>query len=281
MKPIFNKKEILSLPIASGVYLFYSAEGALLYVGKSKNIRARVRSHFADREERWLTKQIRRIEVRQTAGELGALLLESQLIKELRPMYNVRSRQPRRIIIARRLDNDKGYATVKLEAVDYLDLNPNSPILGIFKHKTQAKEFLDAISKTHHLCSKLLRLETSSGYCFPYHLGKCGGACMGEENVSSYNARVEAAFETRRIIAWPFAGPIKIKETSKDKKLSEMFVIDNWCLIARNSNETGKDIRTPKVKQQDKKTGSPNRFDYDSYKILYSYVMEEVSKNNK
>ncbi len=263
----FNKSSIITLPATPGVYLFYGAEDILIYVGKSKTIRARVRSHFAARDERWLTKRIRRIETRETAGELGALLLESQLIKELRPMYNVRSRQPRRIIIARRIENEQGYATVRLEPVDYLDLKPDSPILGIFKHTTQAKEFLDTISKTHRLCSKLLRLETSRGCCFPYHLGLCDGACLGEEDPAAYNARVDAAFEARRIIAWPFDGPITIEEISKDKKLREVFVIDNWCLISsgRKNSRTG----------QKNSSSSPHRFDYDSYKLLYSYVMEE------
>ncbi|MGD0038462.1 MAG: GIY-YIG nuclease family protein, partial [Bacteroidota bacterium] len=255
------------------VYLFFGAEDILLYVGKSKTIRSRVRSHFAARDERWLTKRIRRIEVRETAGELGALLLESRLIKELRPMYNVRSRQPRRIIIARRMDNEQGYATVKLEAIDYLDIKPDSPILGIFKHKTQAKEFLDAVAKTHKLCPKLLRLENSSNYCFSYHLGQCDGACMGEEDVTAYNARMEAAFEARRIIAWPFDDAVTIEEVSKDKKLREIFVIDNWCLVESYKG----DCNVGKKFQVSQKS-SPHRFDYDSYKILYGYVMEEVNK---
>ena len=273
MKSTFNKKSIISLPNTHGVYLFYGAEDILLYVGKSKTIRTRIRSHFAARDERWLTKRICRIEVRETAGELGALLLESRLIKELRSMYNVRSRQPRRIIIARRVDNEQGYATVKLEAVDYLDIKPDSPILGIFKHKTQAKEFLDTVAKTHRLCPKLLRLENSGSYCFSYHLGQCDGACMGEEDVTAYNARVEAAFEARRIIAWPFNGAVTIEEVSKDKKLREIFVIDNWCLIASHKDDcnVGKKFLTPEKP-------SSHRFDYDSYKILYGYVMEEGNK---
>jgi DNA polymerase-3 subunit epsilon len=270
LKSTFDKRSISTFPAAPGVYLFYGAEEILMYVGKSKNIRARVRSHFAARDERWLTKRIRRIETRETAGELGSLLLESQLIKELRPMYNVRSRQPRRIIIARRVENEQGYATVKLEAVDYLDLKPDAPVLGIFKHKTQAKEFLDTISKTHRLCSKLLRLETSYGCCFPYHLGLCDGACIGEEETAAYNARVDAAFEARRIIAWPFDSPVIIEEVSKDKKLREVFVIDNWCLIGsgRKNSSAG----------HTGDSSSPHRFDYDSYKLLYSYVMEEGNK---
>jgi DNA polymerase III subunit epsilon len=273
MKPAFDKKSVASLPNTHGVYLFYGAEDILLYVGKSKAVRTRIRSHFSSRDEEWLTKRIHRIEVRETAGELGALLLESQLIKELRPMYNVRSKQLRRIIIARRVDNEQGYATVKLEAVDYLEIKPDSPILGIFKHKTQAKEFLDTVAKTHRLCPKLLRLENSRKYCFSYHLGRCDGACMGDEDVPAYNARVEAAFEARRIIAWPFNGAITIDEVSKDKKLHEIFLIDNWCLVA-----SFKDNDSVRKKFPTQQKYSSRRFDYDSYKILYSYVMEEGKK---
>ncbi len=273
MKSALHKVSLASFPGAPGIYLFYGADDMLLYVGKSKMLRGRIRSHFAARDERWLTKRIHRIEVRETAGELGALLLESRLIKELHPMYNVRSRQPRRIIIARRTDNEQGYATVKLEAVDYLDLKPDSPILGIFKHKTQAKEFLDTVAQTHRLCPKLLRLENSRGYCFSYHLGRCNGACMGEEDVPAYNARVEAAFEARRIIAWPFDGAVTIEEISKDTTLHETFVIDNWCLIPSDKDD-GRDMRKSASSQK----SPPHRFDYDSYKILYSYVMEEGNR---
>ena len=276
MKSELNKKSLASFPNTHGVYLFYGAEDILLYVGKSKTLRARIRSHFAARDERWLMKRIHRIEVCKTAGELGALLTESRLIKELRPMYNIRSRQPRRIIIARRTDNEQGYATVKLEAVDYLDIKPDSPILGIFKHKTQAKEFLDAVAKTHRLCPKLLRLETSSGYCFSYHLGRCDGASMGEEDVPAYNARVEAAFEARRIIAWPFDGAVTIEEISKDATLHETFVIDNWCLLSSDKDDS-RDTKKSTLSQK----SSPHRFDYDSYKILYIYVMEEGTRVKK
>jgi len=242
-------------------------------VGKSKTLRTRIRSHFAAPEERWLTKRIHRIEVRETAGELGALLLESRLIKELRPMYNVRLKQVRRIILARRVDNLQGYATVKLEAVDYLEMKPDAPILGVFKHKKQAKEFLSTIAKTHRLCPKLLQLEHAHGCCFSYHLKQCDGACVGEEEAPAYNARLEAAFEARRIVAWPFEGAVTIEEISKDKKLHECFTVDNWCLIPGMKNE-GIHSRQDTVPP----TSARHRFDYDTYKILFSYVMEEQNR---
>jgi len=263
--------EILSsLPDSPGVYLFYGPQEELLYVGKSKAVRARVRSHFSAAEERWLCRKVHRVEVRRTAGELGALLLESQLIKELRPFYNVAQRMRRRIIVARRVLNKQGYIVVNLDAVDYLEVRQSEPILGVFKHRTQAKEFLDMIAKSYRLCPKLLKLEVSRGYCFSYHLHQCDGACMDEEDVDKYNARVEEAFEARRIKAWPYEGAVAIEERGPDGGHREVFLLDNWCLIGgvRSSDGTFEKIGQ-----------TPRRFDYDSYKILYSYVTDPRNKN--
>jgi DNA polymerase-3 subunit epsilon len=256
---------VSALPDSPGVYLFYGSLGELLYVGKSKAIRTRVRSHFSSPEERGLCRRVYRVEARETAGELGALLLESRLIKEVRPLHNVASRRRRRIIVARRSANPQGYAVVNLEAIDYLDVKVTDPILGVFKHKTQAKEYLALIARSHRLCPKLLRLEVTKRYCFSYHLGQCGGACMGEEDVEGYNARVEAAFEARRIKAWPYKAGVAVEERSRNGSQREVFLIDNWCLVASfTSADDG----------FEKNQHTQHRFDYDSYKILYSYLTD-------
>jgi DNA polymerase-3 subunit epsilon len=259
------------LPDAPGVYLFYGSLEELLYVGKSKAIRTRVRSHFGSPEERWLMRKVQRVDTRRTAGELGALLLESQLIKELHPMYNVAARSRRRIIVARRAINAEGYAIVTLQAVDYLDVSAEDPILGVFKHKTQAREYLAMIAKTHRLCPKLLRLEQARTYCFSYHLGQCDGACMGEEDPVRYNARLDDAFEARRIKAWPYDGGIVIEERSENEQLRELFLIENWCLVA-NFRSSEKNKEQDSVQQ--------HRFDYDSYKILYSYLADPQNQSS-
>jgi DNA polymerase-3 subunit epsilon len=86
-----DRAMLTNLPEGPGVYLFYGPRDELLYVGKSRNIRGRVQSHFAgdDRSSKAMEMcgQVHRIGTRTTAGELGALLLESSLIKELHPMY--------------------------------------------------------------------------------------------------------------------------------------------------------------------------------------------------
>lgn len=270
MNSHFDRTSLRQLPNAPGVYLFYGSSGELLYVGKSKTIRARVRSHFAARQERWLTRRVRRVEVRETAGELGALLLESQLIKELKPMFNVAARQRRRLIVARRIESQDGYAGIVLEAVDRIVVDDASPIMAIFKHTTQAKEYLTAIARTYRLCPKLLRLDRSRTCCFWYHLGQCNGACVGEEDRSTYNARVEKAFAARRVQAWPFAGGVVFEECSDDAQRRELFFIDNWCLVASHHIVNGK--RVPHLR------GS-RRFDYDSYRILYDFLTADARRS--
>ncbi len=85
---------IQGLPDTPGVYLFYGENDLPLYVGKSTHIKQRVLSHFsADHrhsKEMSLSQQLRRIEYIETAGEIGALLKEAQLIKSLQPIHNRR-----------------------------------------------------------------------------------------------------------------------------------------------------------------------------------------------
>ena len=85
-----------ALPRQPGVYLFHGESDTLpLYIGKSVNIRSRVLSHLRTPDEAAMLRQSRRITWQRTAGELGALLLEAQLIKEQQPLFNKRLRQNR------------------------------------------------------------------------------------------------------------------------------------------------------------------------------------------
>lgn len=265
MRPSFDKSTIGTIPETPGVYLFYSGAGHLLYVGKSKTLRSRVRAHYNSAEERRFMRGVRRIEIEETAGELGALLLESRYIKELRPLRNVAARRRRRIIVALKKLNRQGFATVTLNAIDYWSVSASTPVLGLFKHKTQAMEYLSEAARTYRLCPKLLRLEQPKRYCFSYHLGRCDGACMGEGDPGEYNRRVDHAFEDRRIKAWPYNGPVVVEEESPSGTARESFVIDNWCLTGATQYRVASDNHAQ---------SEPHRFDYDSYKIIYAYLTD-------
>jgi DNA polymerase III subunit epsilon len=96
--PAHIESEVIdAVPEGPGVYLFFGDGGAPLYVGKSVSMRSRVLTHFADglrsSRELELARQVRRIDWQRTAGELGALLREAELVKALAPVFNRRRRR--------------------------------------------------------------------------------------------------------------------------------------------------------------------------------------------
>ena len=87
-----DPKLVEDIPETPGVYLFYGETDLPLYIGKSVNLKERVMSHFsgdhASTKEMRISQELKRVEWIETAGELGALLLESRLVKERLPIYN-------------------------------------------------------------------------------------------------------------------------------------------------------------------------------------------------
>ena len=92
------------LPESPGVYRFFGVNDLPLYIGKSVNLRDRVRSHFSsdyrNSNDHRLSAEIRRLDWIETAGELGALLLESRLVKEVAPLHNALLRRRRTRCVA-------------------------------------------------------------------------------------------------------------------------------------------------------------------------------------
>ena len=97
LPPNIDKDLIDSIPDAPGCYIFYGENKVPLYIGKSISLRSRVMGHFqgalTQRKEMKLSLQIRDIDWIETSGELGALILESQLIKERMPSMNIKLRR--------------------------------------------------------------------------------------------------------------------------------------------------------------------------------------------
>ncbi len=91
---------------------------------------------------------------------------------------------------------------------------------------------------------------------------------MGEEDAGKYNERVDAAFEARRIKAWPYDGGVVVKEYSRRGSRQEVFLIDNWCLVGSIKAANGVFERSALAQ---------HRFDYDSYKILYGYLTNPIN----
>ena len=263
-----SKSLVTKLPNRPGVYIFYGSEREVLYVGKSINIKARVQSHFSGdhqtAKELALCAQVCDIEARVTTGELSALFLESKLIKELTPVYNRMLRKVRKLAVLQERITPEGYKTVSVEHKDGIEQTELAGVLGIFRTARQAKEFLTEAAHAHELCPKICGLETSKAACFQYQLEHCRGACLKREDALAYNLRFDTAFAERRLRAWPYKGPVVIKEEQEEFE-GTAYVIDSWCVYK---------IITYFDDYQEESEMEDVEFDYDSYKILARHMLK-------
>ncbi len=266
LPPLLKAKDVAALPEKTGVYLFFGKSEIPLYIGKSINIKDRVLSHFINdvdsSTELEISQQVERIETIETGGELSALLLESELIKKLQPLYNRKLRNARRMITIRQLTNKDGYSTLSIINGEEIKSEEVDQVLGIFKSVKSAKEHLAKLVNEYQLCQKMLGLQKVSGPCFAYHLEKCKGACVGKENPILFNARFVMAFAKTKLRAWPFAGPILVKEKRDD--VGAAMVFDKWCYL-------GKFDEYEASQSNDLVALS----DFDVYKILQSFLRDE------
>lgn len=235
--PTNLETNVQAIPESPGVYIFYASDNTPLYVGKSKNIRQRVFSHFSSSERFILKMQtsVARIETIKTAGEVGALLKESQLIKTLQPLYNRTLRNRKKLVVLSQTQDKNGYYSVAIEATDAISKSDTAIILSVCKTAREAKRILANLAEEYGLCEKLLSLEHTTTSCFAYRLEKCIGACVGQERPISYNMRFIQAFAKTRIRRWPFKNPILIEEVHPLNNTRDFFVVDNWCLVATGS----------------------------------------------
>jgi DNA polymerase-3 subunit epsilon len=268
--PQLDESKVRALPDSPGVYVFWGEEGAALYVGKSINIKNRVLSHFTNgassTRHMAMCRQVVDIKPHETAGELGALLLESHLIKKLSPLYNRRSVNRKRLIAAAKTLTEQGYRSVQLELLDGLSLQDVQSLIGIFRSKKQAKDYLWDIAKQHSLCPKVLGLEKGKGECLYRQINVCRGACAGLESVDSYNLRFDLAFSGYGITPWPFSGPVLVEERNGRLGAGEAFLVNKWCLVGSYRYDSAGSV--------DFFVGD-HIFDYDAYKILVNFLREQ------
>ena len=261
LPPNVSESVILDLPESPGVYIFEDDAGAPLYVGKSVNIRSRVRSHFANAttiaKELKMTLASHNVTYITTETEVEALLLESAKVKELQPVFNRRLRRTTKQSIFVRDFNDDGYETIRIVNTDLSQHQSLENVYGVYTTKSQAKDRLEAAAKTFQLCPKLLGLEKATGACFRYQLGFCKGACIGKESPELYNRRVELALERSKIESWPFKSDVVVRISE-----TRSIIVDQW--IVKSVVEHAFDEPTITMLE--------NGFDLDTYKIIRSYI---------
>jgi DNA polymerase-3 subunit epsilon len=221
------------VPECPGVYRFFGVNDLPLYIGKSVNLRDRVRSHFTsdyrNANDHRLSAEIRRLDWIETAGELGALLLESRLVKEVAPLHNALLRRRKTYGVLRLPSLREAPEFVKVDAIDWDARGPGAePLYGPFSSPRAARELLEAIAAEEGLCWRLLGWEKRGGPCFARQVRKCRGACVGEETPEAHNVRLATALEAKRIPDWPFAGPVAIVERDAARVVEEAHVVHQW-----------------------------------------------------
>ncbi|HBK72325.1 MAG TPA: excinuclease ABC subunit C [Flavobacteriaceae bacterium] len=189
--------QIKTLPNTPGVYQYYDKEDAILYVGKAKNLKKRVRSYFTKNHDygktRVLVKKIASIKHIVVATETDALLLENNLIKKYQPRYNVL------------LKDDKTYPwiCIKKEAFPRVFLTRNvikdgSEYFGPYTSIRTAKALLSLVKELYQLrtCNYDLSQKNIEAQkykiCLEYHIKNCKGACESLQTETDYLEDVNA-----------------------------------------------------------------------------------------
>lgn len=243
-----------ALPRHPGVYIFHGDSDTLpLYIGKSINIRSRVLSHLRTADEAAMLRQSRRITFIRTAGEVGALLLEAQMIKAQQPLFNKRLRRNRQLC-SLQFDGDKPLVVYARD----VDFAVQPGLYGLFANRRTALQTLQSIADEQRLCYGLLGLEhvTRGRACFRSALKRCAGACCGKESEAEHNARLLAALEKIRVVCWPWNGPVGLRESTSE--MTQYHIIHNWFWLGSVSRlEDAATISQPQ-----------HGFDNDGYKIL-------------
>ena len=206
----YLKSIVASLPEKPGSYQYYDAEGTIIYVGKAKNLKARVSSYFHTEVDRFKTKvlvsKIHDISYTVVNTEEDALLLENSLIKKYNPRYNVL------------LKDGKTYPSICVT---------NEPFPRIFKTRNINKKWGTYYGPYSHISSMYAVLElinklyrprtcrqpmTKEGVeakkyqvCLEYHIKNCGGPCVGKQLYCDYQKNIAQAREilkgnTRKVL---------------------------------------------------------------------------------
>jgi DNA polymerase-3 subunit epsilon len=184
------KPEILyQLPESQGVYFLHNPDGDVIYCGKSNHIKQRIFQHLRapkTTKAMRMQQQTASVSYTLTGSELMALLLESEEIKRLQPIFNRAQKRAHFQYGICREEDIFGYSLLKIKK-----LSANADALATYTQKADAENQLLRIIADHQLCTGLCGLEKCGNGCMQYGLKLCRGAGLYHEGPDSYNQRLE------------------------------------------------------------------------------------------
>lgn len=266
--PSHLETELRDIPDTPGVYQFFGEGPIPLYIGKSVTMRSRVMSHFqaslSNARELRMAQEIRRVQWQETAGELGALLLEARLVKELQPIFNRQLRRERSLCAWELAADPQERPLLRLVRGEDLQPRNFERMYGVYRSKNQATAALHDLVSEHSLCPQALGLESGQGRCFAQQLGRCKGVCCGKEAPVLHYARLQMALSAQKLQVWPYPGRIGLREHNETSGKTDLHVFDQWCLLATVQDEA----------QWEELAHSPTQlaFDLDTYRLLLKHL---------
>ncbi len=191
-KEIFSKEN--DFPKLPGVYKFYDEKDNILYVGKAKNLSNRLKSYLSisnDRKKNELIDKIKFLEIFITKTESDALLLEQNLIRKLKPPFNIQFR------------DDKSFPAIYFSSLHdfpgiYLTRNKNlrGVKLGPYANVSSARQSIDLTRTLFGIrnCSDMV-FQNRTRPCIQYQIGKCSAPCVGKVSQKDYLEEVDSAIK--------------------------------------------------------------------------------------
>jgi DNA polymerase-3 subunit epsilon len=259
------------LPDGPGVYLLRDEAGALLYVGKGRNLRSRVFEQFTGGQRSGksasIARDTRQVEWIETGGELGALLLETRLLKQHAPPGNRRLRPHAEDCVVR-LEHDGTGLVPRVVALTDVVLEPGTSVFGPFRSEKDAWRAVEGKAREAALCLKILGLEAGDGSCFAYQLKKCRGACLGLEPRALHDTRLQLTLASLKLKPWPFPGPVGLREPAPGGQGVQIHVLDRWRHLgtARDAGEVAEVLQ--------RSDAADACFDADGYRIIGRALQE-------
>ena len=182
------------LPADPGVYLFRNAPGEILYVGKAKSLRARVRSYLARGgspgvKTRELVRRTATVDTLVVASEAEALILEANLIKEYQPRFNIQLRDDKKYPYVRVTVNEqypRAHVTRRVR-------DDGSRYFGPFVSVGRMRRALELLKRTYGVrsCRYDLPREAPPRPCLDHHIGRCAAPCVGRQSEASYRVMID------------------------------------------------------------------------------------------
>ncbi len=204
LPPNLAKNAIDKIPNTPGVYYFKDEKGKVIYVGKAKQLKKRVCTHFTGnsntQQRQNFLKDIYSIDFECCGTELMAFILEAAEIKKHWPENNRAMKRFEQKYSLYYFEDQKGYLRLGIDKY-----RKNGSEIYSFNNLLAGHELLRNVAAEHQLCEKLCFIQKPKLACTNHASGNCAGACIGEESVALYNFRVKRAIKELQNLLPSFA----------------------------------------------------------------------------